>query len=97
MIQTPQGELAAAYTFQPGAATRALELLGKHVGLFTDRLEVSGREGERLFGELSEEELIQRLLVKRAARAKVIAGQIEHKSLKLEWGSRAAAARTAGS
>ena len=76
VIKTPQGQLAAAYTFQPGAATRALELLGKHVGLFMDRLELTGKNGERLFPDMSEEELVQRLLEKRSGRAKVIAGRL---------------------
>jgi hypothetical protein len=39
VIETPHGQLATVYTFQPRAAARALELLGKHMGLFTDRLE----------------------------------------------------------
>ena len=31
-----------AWTFDSKGATRALELLGKHIGIFTDKVEVSG-------------------------------------------------------
>jgi hypothetical protein len=70
VIETQRGQLAAAYTFQPGAATRALELLSKHLGMFTDRMEVTNNAGERLFSELTEEELMERLTAKRAAKAR---------------------------
>jgi phage terminase small subunit len=70
VIETHQGQLAAAYTFQPGAAARALELLGKHIGLFTDRLEVSARNYEPLVPDMTEAEVIERLLEKRARRAR---------------------------
>jgi phage terminase small subunit len=74
MIETPDGERAAAYTFQVSGATRALELLGRHLGMFTDKLTVTE---ERLFPELTEAELIQRLLDKRARRARFIEGELE--------------------
>jgi phage terminase small subunit len=62
MIRTAQGQLAAAYAFQPGPATRALGLLGKHVGLFTDRLEVTEKTEERLLPNYTREDLITRLI-----------------------------------
>ncbi len=62
VIKTPQGQLAAAYAFQPGPATRALELLGKHVGLFTDRLEVTEKREERLLPNYTREDVITRLI-----------------------------------
>jgi hypothetical protein len=73
VIETPEGQLAAAYTFQPGAAARALELLGKHVGLFTDRLEVSARNDEPLT-DLTLDEMFELLSMRRAMRAKPVAG-----------------------
>ncbi len=36
IIETPEGELAAAYTFQAAGAIRALELLGKHLQMFNE-------------------------------------------------------------
>jgi phage terminase small subunit len=69
LIETSQGQLAAAYTSQPGAAARVLELLGKHVGLLTDRLEVSARNDEPLLG-MTEDEIFELLSLRRAARAR---------------------------
>jgi phage terminase small subunit len=76
VIETPQGQLAAAYTFQPGAAARALELLGKHVGLFTDRLEVSARKDEPLL-DMTEDEIFEMLSLRRAARARDVTRRVE--------------------
>lgn len=76
VIETPQGQLAAAYTFQPGTAARALELLGKHVGLFTDRLEVSARSDEPLLG-MTEDEICELLSLRRAARARDVTRRVE--------------------
>ncbi len=39
MIETPDGEIAAAFTFQSAGANRALELLGKYMKLFGDKVE----------------------------------------------------------
>ncbi len=36
MIETPTGEIAAAFKFESAGANRALELLGKHMKTFTD-------------------------------------------------------------
>jgi hypothetical protein len=76
VIETPQGQLAAAYTFQPGAAARALELLGKHVGLFTDRLEVTARKDEPLL-DMTEDEIFEMLSLRRAARARDVTRRVE--------------------
>ena len=35
------------FTFNPNAANRALELLGRHLGMFTDRLDLGGTLGIR--------------------------------------------------
>lgn len=45
LVETPTGELAPAYTFQAGPANRSLELLGKHLGLFPDKVEHTGKDG----------------------------------------------------
>jgi len=50
------------YVFQPSAATRALELLGKHVGLFTERIEVT-EETELPLSRCSEEDLVKSVVM----------------------------------
>lgn len=37
LVETPTGELAPAYAFDAGNVLRGAELLGKHLGMFTDR------------------------------------------------------------
>jgi phage terminase small subunit len=55
MISTPSGALAAAYTFDAVGATRALDLLGRHIGLFEKDNKQRGGAG------LTTEELIRML------------------------------------
>ena len=40
MIDTPAGEIAPAYKFDAGAVLKGAELLGRHLAMFTDRLQV---------------------------------------------------------
>jgi phage terminase small subunit len=70
LVETPDGELAAAYTFQANGATRALELLGKHLGLFPSRSEVAGQDGASLMSDWTEDQLIELILIRRAEEAK---------------------------
>lgn len=42
VIETPQGQIAAAFTFDSRGVTKANELLGKHLKLFTDVKEIRG-------------------------------------------------------
>ena len=41
-VEGPDGKDVAAWTFDASGANRALELLGKHVGLFVERVKVEG-------------------------------------------------------
>jgi phage terminase small subunit len=41
-VETPDGTVAPAYGFQPKAVLTGLELLGKYLKLFTDKVEHSG-------------------------------------------------------
>lgn len=45
MVETPDGEEAAAYTFDAKGANAALALLAKHTGGFVDRRELAGPGG----------------------------------------------------
>lgn len=47
-IETPSGDLAAAFKFQPMAVLKGAELLGKHLGMFVDRHEHTGKDGQPL-------------------------------------------------
>jgi len=45
MVETPDGELAAAWRYDATNALKGYELLGKHLKLFTDRVEHDVGEG----------------------------------------------------
>lgn len=42
MTETPDGEVAPAYTFNANGVLKGCELLGKHLKLFTEKIEHSG-------------------------------------------------------
>lgn len=42
LVETPDGGEALAYTFDAGAVLRGAELLGKHLKLFTEKVEQTG-------------------------------------------------------
>lgn len=61
-VETPNGEEAVAFTFQAGAANRALELLGKHLGMFVEKVEHTGKDGGPIQTEdISETERARRI------------------------------------
>lgn len=41
-VETPDGEMAKAYTFNPMGVLKGAELLGKHLKLFTEKVEHGG-------------------------------------------------------
>lgn len=43
LVETPGGQVAPAYTFDSRGALKGLELLGKHLKLFTERLEIKDK------------------------------------------------------
>lgn len=45
VVVTEDGELVPAYTFDSKAVLRGCELLGKHLALFTDKHELTGKDG----------------------------------------------------
>lgn len=42
LVETPDGEMAPAFTFNAAGVLKGAELLGKHLKLFTDKVEHSG-------------------------------------------------------
>lgn len=48
LVETPDGDMVPAYQFDSGAILRGAELLGKHLKLFTDKLEHTGANGQPL-------------------------------------------------
>ncbi|MAL41400.1 terminase small subunit [Thalassospira sp.] len=45
LVQTEVGDIVPAYTFNAAGANKALELLGRNLGMFTDKTELSGPDG----------------------------------------------------
>lgn len=45
MVELPNGEIAPAYTFDSSAVLKGAELLGKHLKMFTDKVEHSNPDG----------------------------------------------------
>lgn len=57
MVETEDGQLAPAYTFDPQAVLRGAELLGKHLKMFTEKVEHSGTVEVRNATEYTDDEL----------------------------------------
>lgn len=72
-VETPQGQMAAAFTYDAKNVLRGYELLGKHLKLFTDKVELTGKNGgplETRGAEMTPEqrrEEIKRLLAENPA------------------------------
>ena len=45
LVELPTGEIAPAYTFDASAVLKGAELLGKHLKLFTDKVEHANPDG----------------------------------------------------
>jgi len=48
MVETPDGEMAPAWRYDATNAFKGYELLGKHLKLFTDKSEITGKGGKDL-------------------------------------------------
>ncbi len=45
LVETPAGDIAPAYIFDARSVLRGSELLGKHLGMFVERHEHTGKDG----------------------------------------------------
>lgn len=45
LVENADGDFVPAYTFNAAGANKALELLGKNIGMFTDKVEHTGKDG----------------------------------------------------
>lgn len=48
LVETPNGELAQVFKFDSQAVLKGAELLGKHLKLFTEKMEHTGKDGKDL-------------------------------------------------
>jgi len=57
-----EGNPTGEYTFNASGANKAIELIGKHLGMFKDKVELTGKDGgpieTRKVEDLSEDELL---------------------------------------
>jgi phage terminase small subunit len=77
MTQTPEGELAPAYTFNAAGVLKGCELLGRHLGMFTDKLEVEDKRKKSPMMDMTEDEMFELLALRRAARARNVTRALE--------------------
>ena len=62
-VRDREGNETGVYVYNGSVANKALELLGKHMGMFTDKHELTGKDGgpietrDATFDEMSTEEL----------------------------------------
>ena len=55
MTETPDGDLAPAYRYDATNVLKGAEMLGKHLGMFTDKVEVSGGLAIETISDLMDE------------------------------------------
>ena len=53
MTETPDGSLAPAYRYDAGSVLKGAELLGRHLVMFKDKVEHTGKDGEALFPSIT--------------------------------------------
>jgi phage terminase small subunit len=72
LTETPTGDLAPAYAFDAKNVLRGAELIGKHLGMFKERVEHTGRDGGPIeVADMSDDEKARRVafLLLRGAKA----------------------------
>ena len=53
-VRDKEGNETGEWKFEPNAANKSLELIGKHLGMFTDKLDVKGEMSITIEGEVKE-------------------------------------------
>lgn len=48
LVEGPEGDLACLFEFKETGALKGLELLGKHLGMFKEKIELTGKDGSSL-------------------------------------------------
>ena len=48
LVEGPEGDLVPLFEFKETGALKGLELLGKHLGMFKDKIELTGKDGSSL-------------------------------------------------
>lgn len=66
LVETPEGDVVPAYTFDAGNVLRGAELLGKHLRMFAEKVEHTGKDGGPI--EVSDPDLA-RLIVFQLTKA----------------------------
>jgi phage terminase small subunit len=61
MVETEDGELAPAFKFDAANALKAAELLGKHLSMFTDKVDHTSSDGTMSPQQMTEEQVDARL------------------------------------
>ncbi len=70
MVETEDGELAPAFKFDAANALKAAALLGKHLSMFTDKVDHTSSDGSMSPLKMTEEQVDARLTELEARRAK---------------------------
>ncbi|KAF0844337.1 phage terminase small subunit [Methylovorus glucosotrophus] len=53
LVETPTGEIAPAFTFDAKNVLRGFELLGKHLAMWTEKQELTGKDGKDLIPQIN--------------------------------------------
>ena len=66
MVETPSGEKSPAYTFDANAVLKGAELLGKHLKLFTDKVEHGGdKDNPIIVNKITKEDMADLISIAR--------------------------------
>lgn len=61
LVETPDGQMVPAYVFDPKNVISGAQLLGKHIGMFKERVEHTGKDGAPIeVADVSERDMAQR-------------------------------------
>ena len=69
MVETEDGKMAPAFKFDPANALKAAELLGKHLVMFTDKVDHTSSDGTMSPAQMTEEQVDARLAELEGKRA----------------------------